>query len=187
MKSFNKLLIASALLFGIFYGCSKNQQGQTGPQGPQGNTGANGNANVKSVMDSVTSSAGWTYAGNTWYTFFTNPNLNGLFVKNGGFTEVFLSTDKGATWSPLPSTYINATLSAQWTYSYTSSGSGTGIYIYFMWSDQLQHTDPFATYGGKAYFNVVCITPSLIVKYPGTNWSNYAALTSIPELKLNQN
>lgn len=183
----NKLLIVLPLVIAVFYACSKDQ-GATGPQGPQGNTGATGNANVKNVMDSVNSSAGWTFAGNLWYAFFPNPYLTSSFISSGGFTEVFYTTDKGATWTALPSTYINATNSAQWTYSYTATSSGMGVYIYFMWNDQLQHTDPYVTYSSStACFNVVCITPSLLVKYPETNWNNYISLQSIPELELKHN
>lgn len=186
MKSFTKLLILSTLCAGIFYGCSKDT-GPTGPQGPAGSTGAPGNANVLTIMDSVNSSAGWTFAGTQWYAFFPNPYINSTFLKDGGFAEVFLSTDGGSTWNSMPYTYIGATLTAQWSYSYTSSGGGTGVYIYFTWNDQLAHTDPYATYGFTARFNVVSITPSLQVKYPKTNWSNYASLQQIEELKLKQN
>lgn len=183
MKSINRLLIASTLCFGLFYGCSQDQ-GQQGPQGPQGANGVQGNANVKPVKDSVNSSAGWTFNSSAWYAFFPNPYLSNAFINGGGFAEVFISTDAGATWTALPETYAGSTLNAQWTYAYTSTAAGTGVYIYFMWNDQQQHTDPYATYGSTAYFNVVCITPALVAKYPSANWTNYEALAHIPELKL---
>jgi len=190
MKSFTGLLLASSLTIGIFFGCSKADNGATGPQGQTGSQGSQGNANVKAIRDSVNSAAGWSYPGGPyWYTFFANPYINSTFLKSGGFAEVFLSTNNGVSWTALPATYPGTPVTAQWTYSYTSISSGIGVYIYFTWNDQLQHTDPYTTYGATAYFNVVCITASVVNKYPNTNWSNYEALMQIPELRqqLNQN
>jgi len=185
MKLFTGLFLVSSLSIGIFFGCSKADNGATGAQGPTGPQGATGNtnANVKAIKDSVTSSSGWTYVTPYWYTFFPNLDISGSFISDGGFVQVFLSTDHGATWTVLPNTYVGSTLSAQWTYSYSSLPSGTGVYIYFTWSDQMQHTDPYASYSSAAYFNVICIAPSVLNKYPGTNWNNYQALMRIPELR----
>jgi hypothetical protein len=185
MKTFASLFITLSIFTGIFYGCAKGDNGPAGPQGPTGSTGPQGNANIQAIKDSVTSAAGWTATGNQWYAFFPDIHINNSFLNAGGFVEVFLSTNGGSTWTALPNTYQAATLTALWSYSYTSLTSGTGIYIYFSWSDQALHTDPYTTYGAKANFNIVAVTASVLNKYPKTNWSNYEALLNIPELRQN--
>ncbi len=180
MKHFSALFISSALCIGLFASCAK--QGPAGDIGPQGPQGPLGNANVQPVFDSTNSSSNWNYiTGNYWYVSFANQYLTSSFIKSGGIAEVFMSTDNGKVWSNLPTTYYADTVhNAQMTYT-TSANTVT---LYFTWNDTKQHTDPVTTYGGTCIFNVVCITPAVMKKYPGTNWSNYQSVSIIPELGL---
>jgi hypothetical protein len=184
MKPLNILLINSFILTCLLLGCSKGDTGPAGPQGPQGNTGAQGNANVNSIFDSTKASSNWTYIpGDYWYTVFTVPALSSTFIGNGGYAEVFLSTDDKKVWSVLPTTYsVDSVLSAQMTCTF----SANTVQVFFTWSDLKQHTDPVTTFGATCYFNIVCIAPTVLNKYPATQWNNYNALMSIPEAKHGQ-
>jgi hypothetical protein len=186
MKLLSRALIASTIIIGTFAGCSKGDTGPTGLQGVQGNTGPAGNANVKPISDSTTTSSSWAYiSGNGWQATFVNPYLNSTFINAGGYAEVFLSFDKGIVWNILPYTFsVDSVLSAQMTYSYSAQNTITAV---FNWSDMKKHTDPVTTFGSTCYFNVVCIAASVVNKHPGTNWNSYESLQNIPELGLNHN
>ncbi len=181
MKKINLLFIPVTISILLIAACSKD--GAQGPQGNPGSNGAQGNANVKTASDSTHSSSDWTYLpGIGWYVDFIDPTLSSSFISNGGFAEVFLSTDNQKAWTPLPSTYYADTvLNAQMTYTYYANT----VQILFTWNDMKQHTDPVTTFGTPCYFKITCVAAAANHPRQGQmmQTAKYEALLTVPKTK----
>ena len=154
-----KLLSAIGIISMVLYGC----KGDTGPAGATGPEGINGVANISSYIFSVAPSS-WHLASGIYYapisdTAISNPDGDGI--------EVFCNPNNNGSWLGLPlENCITNGDDMLFTYSYEEIQFG---YIYT--------SAPSIT----LYYKVVVIPPSIMKKYPNTNWHDYAQVNAIME------
>jgi hypothetical protein len=175
MKTLRLLSFATGIAL-IFSGCT----GPTGPEGapgPAGSNGAQGNANVVSLLYTVTS---WTsVASPAYYYAQLTPvaPLTSSFVNAGGSVNVFASFNGGGSWNALPYTEVaGSNLTASWSVNIATNQ----VEVNYAYSSNTLVNDPNTEYAVSSIeFNVVCIAPSIMKKHPSTNWHNYFEVQSV--------
>lgn len=153
----------------ILYSCSKGDTGATGPAGANGINGTNGNANVTVSLYTVPTSS-WGSDGNGgWYC-----NLTPTFNPTQGAVNILGSADD-VDWTGLPA--VGYTVGAP---DINFALNSSTIQIFY---DAQTGVPSIAQPSVTFYFKVILIPPSIMVKYPNTNWKNSLAVAQLPEVQ----
>ena len=148
-------------------------KGDTGPQGP---AGANGNANVKESVYTVTS---WTNGG-YYFANLADANLTSS-VQSSGTTSVFLSVDGGNSWQSMPFTQYTGHGSP---FYYWSINLTVGnVMILWAYSNGAGGVDPNTYYSTNCQFKVVDIPASIMKRHPNTNWHDWVQVNSVLQVQ----
>ncbi|MBN8703186.1 MAG: hypothetical protein J0M08_08975 [Bacteroidetes bacterium] len=163
MKTILKTITAIILTTSLFLTIASCKK-EAGPAGADGTNGTNGNANVKSQTDTVTTWT-WDAAGSYKYSNISVPNLTADIVANGAVL-VYLKTTSG-TWAPLARTIaLTASTSMNQRFVYTTGN----VQIIIQNSDLSQPTVSSLT------FKIVCIAGSAMAKQKDVDFRNYTAV-----------
>lgn len=165
MKKLNLFVIISVIIItALLSSCTK--EGPTGPEGPQGIAGTNGTNGVVNVSTTLItiSPINWTNMGGGEFEYgyadssLTNADVDGI--------EVFYQEEiYPNAYEPLPcSNFISN--GDKLTYIY---GTITIDFFYFFASAP---TSPMV-------IKIVVIPPSIMIKYPNTNWKDYSQVSAI--------
>jgi hypothetical protein len=170
MKLINAFTFAAGIAL-LFSGCAgpAGPEGQLGPAGSNGQNGTNGAANISISVYSVPLGS-WVLNASPayYYASFADTAITDS-VQEG--IEAFFSISSTGPWQALPAINVFNT-GDEITYSWTNNK------IQFEYDyTSLNNFPP------NIYYNVAVIPPTIMKRYPGTNWKDGKAVLKIPEVE----
>lgn len=163
MKTNKILTITMAIAIAItFLSCSK------GEQGTPGINGTNGVANISTNIYTINTGQ-WINGGLPVWSYTVSDDA--ITNSNTDAVEVYFSTDNAGDWAGMP--FSNAFYTGdELIYDYGNNGVSSNVLINYLYNSAPPQT---------IYIKVVTIPPSIMVKYPNTNWHNYSQVQAIIE------